>query len=250
MKQAEAASRYKSEFLASTTHELRTPLNGIIGSLELILDELVDDPEEQTEFIDVAHKSARHLLEIINDILDIAKMDAGKMELELDQVKLEGLMKDVDKLTRNQAQQKNLSLNFELPATRKEIVVFGNYQRLLSVLLNLVGNAIKFTHEGGVMVSAEVQKTKVKFKDQEFSGIVKVRVVDTGIGCDLCQQDELFKKYDGTSLGLTISQKSIETMGGDLNFYSIGEGCGSTVTFSMPLYQDPLLIAQSEGCDK
>ena len=255
--QAEAASRYKSEFLASTTHELRTPLNGIIGSLKLIIDEVVDDPEEQSEFIDVAHKSALHLLEIINDILDIAKIEAGKMELELDQVKLEGLMEAVDRFTRNQAQQKNLSLNFELPATRDEVIVFGNYQRLLQVLLNLVGNAIKFTHEGGVTISAEVQKTKIKLKDQEFPGIVKVRVADTGIGVSLDQQEKLFqsftqvdgsstRKYGGTGLGLTISQKLIETMGGDVNFYSMGEGLGSTVTFSVPLYQEPLLIAQSE----
>ncbi|NET58628.1 MAG: GAF domain-containing protein [Symploca sp. SIO2E6] len=255
--QAEAASRYKSEFLASTTHELRTPLNGIIGSLKLILDEVVDDPEEQTEFIDVAHTSALHLLEIINDILDIAKIEAGKMELELDQVKLEGLMEDVDRFTRNQAQQKNLSLNFELPSTRDDVIVFGNYQRLLQVLLNLVGNAIKFTHEGGVTISAEVQKTKIKFQDQDFPGMVKVRVADTGIGVSLDQQEKLFqsftqvdgsstRKYGGTGLGLTISQKLIETMGGTVNFYSMGEGLGSTVTFSVPLYQEPLLIAQSE----
>jgi len=255
--QAEAASRYKSEFLASTTHELRTPLNGIIGSLKLILDEVVDDPEEQSEFIDVAHTSALHLLEIINDILDIAKIEAGKMSLELDQVKLDGLIKDVDRFTRNQAQQKNLSLNFELPATRDDIIVFGNYQRLLQVLLNLVGNAIKFTHEGGVTISAEVQKTKLKFKNQNFPGIVKVRVADTGIGVSLDQQEKLFqsftqvdgsstRKYGGTGLGLTISQKLIETMGGDVNFYSMGEGLGSTVTFSVPLYQEPLLASQSE----
>ncbi|NEP12313.1 MAG: GAF domain-containing protein [Symploca sp. SIO2C1] len=254
---AEKASRYKSEFLASTTHELRTPLNGIIGSLKLILDEVVDDPEEQTEFIDVAHKSALHLLEIINDILDIAKIEAGKMSLELDQVKLEGLMDAVDRFTRNQAQQKNLSLNFELPATRDDIIVFGNYQRLLQVLLNLVGNAIKFTHEGGVTISVEVQKTKIKLKEQEFPGVVKVRVADTGIGVSLEQQEKLFqsfsqvdgsstRKYGGTGLGLTISQKLIETMGGVVSFYSMGEGLGSTVTFSVPLYQEPLLIAQSE----
>ncbi|NEQ69609.1 MAG: histidine kinase, partial [Symploca sp. SIO2D2] len=149
------------------------------------------------------------------------------------------------------------SLNFELPNTRDDVIVFGNYQRLLQVLLNLVGNAIKFTHEGGVTISAEVQKTKHQFKDQDFPGLVKVRVADTGIGVSLEQQEKLFnsftqvdgsstRKYGGTGLGLTISQKLIETMGGDVNFYSLGEGLGSTVTFSVPLYQDPLLISQPE----
>lgn len=250
-KQAEAVSRLKSEFLANTTHELRTPLNGIIGSLKLIIDGMVDDSEEQSEFIKVAHYSALHLLEIINDILDIAKIEAGKMELDMDPVRLDELMEAVYNFTYNQAQQKNLSLNIELPATHDAIILYGNYQRLLQVMLNLVGNAIKFTHEGGVTISAEVLKKKVKFNGQELPGVVRVRVADTGIGVSLDKQDKLFqtfsqvdgertRQYGGTGLGLTISQKLVETMGGVVNFYSMGEGLGSTVTFTVPLFQEPL----------
>jgi len=250
-KQAEAVSRLKSEFLANTTHELRTPLNGIIGSLKLIIDGMVDDSEEQSEFIKVAHYSALHLLDIINDILDIAKIEAGKMELDMDPVRLDELMEAVYNFTYNQAQQKNLSLNIELPATHDAIILFGNYQRLLQVMLNLVGNAIKFTHEGGVTISAEVLKKKVKFNGQELPGVVKVRVADTGIGVSLDKQDKLFqtfsqvdgertRQYGGTGLGLTISQRLVETMGGVVNFYSMGEGLGSTVTFTVPLFQEPL----------
>jgi signal transduction histidine kinase len=252
--QAEAASRMKSQFLANTTHELRTPLNGIICSLKLIIDGMVDSPEEQAEFLDDAHRSALHLLDIINDILDIAKIEAGKMELDSSPVQLNDLLHDVRDFTHNQAQQKNLSFNIDLPETRDEIIVYGNYQRLLQVLLNLTGNAIKFTHEGGVTISAEILKKKVWFKNQEFPGMVKVRVADTGIGVSLDKQDKLFqafsqvdgertRQYGGTGLGLTISHRLVEAMGGVVNFYSMGEGLGSTVTFTVPLYQEPMLIS-------
>jgi signal transduction histidine kinase len=257
-KEAEAASLRKSQFLANTTHELRTPLNGIICSLMLIIDGTVDSPEEQSEFLDDAHRSALHLLDIINDILDIAKIEAGKMELELSQVRLDELMNDVKDFTHNQAQQKNLSLNIELPATHDEVILYGNYQRLLQVMLNLVGNAIKFTHEGGVTISAEILKKKVKIKDEELPGMVKVRVADTGIGVSLDKQEKLFesfsqvdgertRKYGGTGLGLTISQKLVETMGGVVNFYSMGEGLGSTVTFTVPLFQLPVRISSQQS---
>ncbi len=251
---AEEASRLKSEFLANTSHELRTPLNGMIGFLKLILEGMADDPEEQREFIQEAYRSALHLLNLINDILDIAKIEAGKMELELVPVRLVELMNDVKDFTQNQAQQKNLSFDIELPATHDEIILLGNYQRLLQVLLNLIGNAIKFTHEGGVTVSAEVLKKKVTFKDHERPGMVKVLVADTGIGVSLDKQDKLFqsfsqvdgsrtRQYGGTGLGLAISQRLVETMGGVVNFYSMGEGLGSTVTFTVPLYQEPVMIS-------
>ncbi len=251
---AEEASRLKSEFLANTSHELRTPLNGMIGFLKLILEGLADDPEEQREFIQEAHRSAIHLLNLINDILDIAKIEAGKMELELGPVRLDDLIQDVEDFTQNQAQQKNLSLNIELPATNDEVILFGNYQRLLQVMLNLVGNAIKFTHKGGVTISAEIIRRRIKFKDQELPGLVRVRVADTGIGVALDKQDRLFqsfsqvdggrtRSYGGTGLGLAISQRLVETMGGVVNFYSMGENLGSTVTFTVPLYQEPLMIS-------
>ncbi|MBD2005178.1 GAF domain-containing protein [Trichocoleus sp. FACHB-40] len=252
--QAEEASRLKSEFLANTSHELRTPLNGMIGSLKLILDGTVDEPEEQLEFIQDAYRSALHLLNLINDILDVAKIEAGKMELELGQVKLEELFGDVEEFTRNQAQMKNLSLCIQMPPTHDEVILYGNYQRLLQVMLNLIGNAIKFTHEGGVTVSAEVSKKKIKFAGQEFPGLVKVQVADTGIGVSLDKQDKLFqsfsqvdgsrtRQYGGTGLGLAISQRLVEAMGGVVNFYSMGEGLGSTVTFTVPLYQEPVMIS-------
>lgn len=258
--QAEEASRLKSQFLANTSHELRTPLNGIIGFLKLVIEGMADDPEEQAEFIQEAHKSALHLLNVINDILDLAKIEAGKMELDLSPVKLEELMSDLEDFTHNQAQQKNLSFCMEMPSTRDSVLVYGNYQRLLQIMLNLVGNAIKFTHEGGVTVSAEIQRKKINFHNQNFPGIVKVQVADTGIGVSLDKQDRLFqsfsqvdgsrtRQYGGTGLGLAISQRLIEAMGGVVNFYSMGEGLGSTVTFTVPLYQEPVMVSNLSGED-
>ncbi|MEX0270751.1 ATP-binding protein [Leptolyngbyaceae cyanobacterium UHCC 1019] len=251
--QAEEASRLKSEFLANTSHELRTPLNGMIGFLKLVLDGMADDPEEQTEFIGEAYRSALHLLNIINDILDIAKIEAGKLQIELSPVKLAELLNDVADFISNQVRQKKLSFEIQKPPTDDEIILYGNYQRLLQVMLNLVGNAIKFTHEGGVTISVEIIKKKTIVQGVDLPGYVKIRVADTGIGVSLDKQDKLFqsfsqvdgsrtRQYGGTGLGLAISQKLVEAMGGVVNFYSMGEGLGSTVTFTVPLYQEPVMI--------
>ncbi|XQQ05807.1 MAG: sensor histidine kinase [Leptolyngbya sp. IPPAS B-1204] len=252
--QAEAASRLKSEFLANTSHELRTPLNGVIGFLKLILDGMIDEPEEQRQCIDEAYRSAMHLMDVIQDILDIAKIEAGKMQLDLNPVKLDDLLVDVEKFTRPQAQQRNLSFEIRAPDTRDEVILYGNYQRLKQVMLNLVGNAIKFTHEGSITISAEVIPGKVVVQGEEKPGMVKISVADTGIGVSLEKQDKLFqtfsqvdgsrtRQYGGTGLGLAISQKLVEAMGGVVNFFSMGEGLGSTVTFTVPLYQDPVMVA-------
>ncbi|NDJ16808.1 GAF domain-containing protein [Myxacorys almedinensis A] len=251
--QAEAASHLKSEFLANTSHELRTPLNGMIGFLKLILDGMAEDPEEQREFLEEAHRSAMHLLDVISDVLDIAKIEAGKMQIELSPVTLDEVLTQLENMTQTQIRQKFLSLEIQQPPTHDEIILYGNYQRLLQVLLNLVGNAIKFTHEGGITISAEVIKKRVVVQNQDLPGLVKIRVADTGIGVSLDKQDKLFqsfsqvdgsmtRQYGGTGLGLAISQKLVEAMGGVVNFYSMGEGLGSTVTFTIPLYQEPVMI--------
>ena len=256
--QAEEASRLKSDFLANTSHELRTPLNGIIGFLKLLLEGMADDPEEQREFIEEAYKSSIHLLNLINDILDIAKIEAGKMELELTEIDLNELFQDVDNLIGTQAKQKNLNFQIKSPATLTPVMLYGNYQRLLQVMLNLISNAIKFTREGGVIVSAEVTNKKTECQGIEFPGMVKISVADTGIGVSLEKQDKLFenfyqvdgsrtKSYGGTGLGLAISQKLVEAMGGTISFYSMGDGLGSTVTFTVPLSHLPIIkTAQSE----
>ena len=252
-RQAEEASRLKSEFLANTSHELRTPLNGMIGFLKLVLDDMADDPAEQQEFIEEAHKSALHLLNLINDVLDLAKIEAGKMQIDMGPVSLRELLGDLENFARPQAEHKGLYFKILLPATRDAITINGNYQRLLQVLLNLVGNANKFTHEGGVTISAEVKTQKVEYQGKVWPGSVKVSVADTGIGVSLEKQDRLFqtfsqvdgertRQYGGSGLGLAISQRLIEAMGGTMHFISMGEGLGSTVTFTTLLYQEPVMI--------
>lgn len=249
--EAVALSQLKSQFLANTSHELRTPLNGILGFLKLVMDGMADDPEEARQFIEEAYQSALHLFNVINDILDIAKIEAGKMELDLAPVKLGELLQQVENFTRVQVQEKRLQFQIQTPAAEDEIILYANYQRLLQVILNLTGNAIKFTKEGGIRISAEVINKKVTVNNQELPGIVKIRVADTGIGVSLDKQYKLFesffqvdgartRQYGGTGLGLAISQKLVEAMGGTVNFYSMGEGLGSTVTFTVPLYQEPL----------
>jgi signal transduction histidine kinase len=251
---AEDLSQLKSDFLARTSHELRTPLNGILGFLKLIIDGMADDPEEQMEFVLEAYHAGKHLLNLINDILDIAKIEAGKMELECGPVDLIELCGELTKFVQTQIRQKGLSFQLCLPPTQDEIVLYANYQRLLQVLLNLISNSIKFTHEGGITIAAELIPNKIKVEGRECPGMLKVQVADTGIGVSLDQQDKLFqsfsqidgsrtRQYGGTGLGLAISQKLIESMGGVVNFYSMGEGLGSTVTFTVPLFQEPLMVS-------
>lgn len=251
--QAEEACRLKSNFIASTSHELRTPLNGIIGFLKLIQDGMADDPEEEAEFINEAYRSALHLLDLIDDVLDIAKIEAGKMEIDMYPVKLEEILRDVERKTRTGAEQKKLYLQIEKPKNIDPIIMYGNYKRILQVMLNLVSNGIKFTKEGGINISTEIIRRPVWVGNEQYPGMVKVRVADTGIGVSLEKQQQLFQNfyqvdggrtrtYGGTGLGLAISQKLMEAMGGEMNFFSMGEGLGSTVTFTVPLFHLPVMV--------
>ena len=292
---AEEASRLKSEFLANTSHELRTPLNGMIGFLKLVLDGMADDPEEQHEFINEAYHSAVHLLNLINDILDIARIEAGRMQLEMNPVNLNELLSEVERFTKTQAEQKVLLYEVFSPVTDDEIILYGNYQRLLQVMLNLVGNAIKFTEEGSITIKAELEDAEDDDLETEDTGNgsvdlndlddvapaavdeellgnkplsqshsrlgnVKISVADTGIGVSLEDQDKLFqtfsqveasrtRRFGGSGLGLVISQKLVEEMGGVVNFFSLGEGLGSTVTFTVPLYQNPVLMDSKKAVE-
>lgn len=252
--QAEEASRLKSEFLANTSHELRTPLNGIMGFLKLVLDGMADNQTEQDEFLREAFQLSEHLLEVLNDVLNLAKIEAGKMQIESSAVTLNELLEDVERQQGPLARQKDLTCEVQMPATLDPVIVYGNFKCLKQVLINLVGNAIKFTHEGGVTITTEILRRKVKFHDREFPGVAMVKVADTGIGVSLDKQDRLFqsfsqidgsltRRYGGTGLGLAISQRFIEEMGGEINFYSLGEGLGSTVTFTIPLFQEPVMTA-------
>ncbi|MEB3225599.1 MAG: GAF domain-containing sensor histidine kinase [Synechococcus sp.] len=249
---ATEATRLKNDFLASTTHELRTPLNGIIGFLKLILDDMADNHAEEREFIAAAHESALHLLNLINDILDIAKIESGKIDLDPQPISLSDLLENLNNFARPQLQGKALTWQITVPESHDEIVLYADYRRIFQVLLNLVSNAIKFTPSGGITIAIELVFKPITYARQQFPGMAKISVIDTGIGVALDMQSKLFqnfsqvrgghtRQYGGTGLGLAISKKLVEACGGKISFYSMGEGLGSTVTFSVPLHQKPLL---------
>lgn len=197
-------------------------------------------------------KSAEHLLELINQILDLAKIEAGKHQIDLIPLEFSEVLEQLLRSQRNSAERKNLTFEVQMPQTRDAVILYTNYQRLYQVLLNLVSNAIKFTHEGGLTITTEFVRRKVTVQNHECPGMMMVRVADTGIGVSLEKQDRLFqsfsqidgsttRRYGGTGLGLAISQTLVSAMGGEVNFYSMGEGLGSTVTFTIPLFQEPIV---------
>jgi signal transduction histidine kinase len=213
---------------------------------------MADSEEEKQEFLEEAHQSALHLLNLINDILDLAKIESGIIDRELGRVDLTELCQAVSNFAIPQAQAKKLDFRLTLPSTLTPITVYGNYRWLLQVMLNIVGNAIKFTPTGEITIRGEIIKQKIEWKDQTFPGKIKISITDTGIGVSLEKQAKLFEKfvqidgsrtkaYGGTGLGLSISQKLAEAMGGSVAFFSMGEDLGSTVTFSILLDHLPVL---------
>lgn len=246
-RQAQEAARLKHDFLGKISHEFRTPLNHIIGFLQLILDDMVDDTQEQREFIHEAHHSALHFLHMINDVLDFNKPKTIPLiELELTPVSLHKLLKNIERCAFNQIESKQLTFKITQPSNSRDILLQGNEKQLLQAMLNIVGNAIKFTHKGGIIIEAETVTHKVITEDGNYPNRLEIRISDTGIGVPLEYQPRLFEPffrvheaytspYPGTGLGLALSKKIIEGLGGEIDFYSMGEGLGSTVTVNLPL---------------
>ena len=226
---AERASQSKSEFLANMSHEIRTPLTAILGYLDLL-----DDPSEAAahpEHIDTIRANAHHLLRIINDILDLSKIEAGKLELEHIPFSLEAIAGDVQSLLRVRADDKGLDLEIERATDLPEIVS-SDPTRLRQILLNLVGNAIKFTLRGKVTM----RLTWLADPGSPTAGRLRVEVEDTGEGIPPDKLDRLFvafsqadssvtRRHGGTGLGLTIARRLARMLGGDLTVRSqVGQG--------------------------
>lgn len=201
--------------------ELRTPLNGVIGFLRLVMDDMVNDDSERDEFIFEAHQSAINLLHTVNDLLDIMKMQTNKIELELRDTVFEEVLDDALLRLHPMVKSKGLGLTVENNSLFKEITVYSDHYRLLQVILSIVGNSIKFTHEGSIGIKIEVLKRCLYFRNRNFPGFIKIRISDTGIGVSKKRQGEIFKPfaeshdktYGGIGCGLAISKKVIEMMG-------------------------------------
>lgn len=215
---AEDASRAKSEFLANISHEFRTPMNGIIGMTELVLDSPIND--EQREYLGLVKSSSESLLEMLNDILDLSKVEAGKLDLDPVEFPFHQKLDEILKVMRFRASQKHVALNWHVSPRVPEILV-GDPLRFRQILLNLVGNAIKFTDQGAVSVDITVQN------ESASTLLLHCAVADSGIGIPEEKQSLIFeaftqadssttRKYGGTGLGLTITARLVKLMGGKI----------------------------------
>jgi signal transduction histidine kinase len=229
-----AASRHKSEFLANMSHELRTPLNAVIGFSEVLIQRMFGDlNDKQDEYLKDIYASGQHLLSLINDILDLSKIEAGRMELAPAPFHLPTALENAITLVRERATRHGIALQLDLAPRLGEVV--GDERKVKQVLLNLLSNAVKFTPEGG----------RISLKAGQRDGAVEISVTDTGVGIAPEDQATIFeefrqvgsdatRKQEGTGLGLTLAKKFVELHGGRI-WVESKLGSGATFTFTLPL---------------
>ncbi len=247
LQQLEETSRAKDDFLANVSHEIRTPMNGIIGAAELLKD--VDSNEQRSEYTRIIQQSASALLSLINDLLDLSKIESGQLEISEENFHLTSVLNEVNNLLREESEKKSILLDF-LFEEKQNIGFIGDASRIRQILINLVGNAIKFTEQGKVTVAVTINDI-----DERYS-LLDIAVSDTGIGIEKQHQEKLFsrftqadgsitRKFGGTGLGLSISKQLANLMNGELTFTS-KHGTGSTFKLSLKLPRSVYSVAPRE----
>lgn len=237
---AEAANRAKSAFLANMSHELRTPMTGVIGMIDLAIRRATDP--KQIEMLNKSKNAGKHLVAVLNDILDISKIEAGQLHLEARDFSFAELIDGIVTMQSQPATAKGLCLSYEIDPAIPELLC-GDGFRLRQILLNLVGNAIKFSDQGEVTIQAHA------VEEDDSSVLLRIEVKDQGIGINPEQQARLFqpftqadesftRKFGGTGLGLSISKRIAMQMGGDAGVLS-EEGSGSTFWFTARIKKAP-----------
>lgn len=230
---AEEADRMKSAFVANMSHDIRTPLNAIVGFSNLLIEDGSIDPEEKAMCIDTINMNTKHLLKLINDILDLSRIEAGSMKYTLKECNMHELLREVYN-THLLLMPKNVKFEMSLP--EKEMVVITDYHRIVEVLTNLLSNSIKFTEKGYISMGYT--------QDSDGQGII-IYVKDTGKGIPLDKQKSVFERFTkvdeyakGSGLGLVICKHIVERLGGTIQLASDGEGKGSCFTIYLPMKVD------------